>query len=446
MMDAHDLGRLLLADGDEDDMYTKLQNFWPTSTAGLAISGVCASIATLVSLIQISQHIMNYEDPVIQRYYIRIIFLIPNYALCSFFSLVFPGAALYIETVRDIYEAFVIYMFMSLLLEYIGGPGQVEQFSREKVVHGSLLYGTCCFPPMQVDGQFVKLCKRCVLQFVVLKPILAILTIVLYSQGLYDEGEWSLSSAYTYIEIVYNICYALALIGLIHFWVGTQEQLKPYKPILKFVTVKLVVFITFWQGLAISIFLTHLSSFEAKQAQNWLLCVEMIPAAAAMWLAFPTGQYTHAAGRRQGGIMMAVRNVGNVVMFTDVVTDFKHQFVPTYSTYTCYASDFNPDDPDTTKPTGRFRHATYVVKDFNQEDMIAQHQGRAASSAAPAQQTMRAATEPAPGAQTGRNEEAVGVADLLGEFDDVPLDDGNSSAPVHFGQGARHNVTDINLL
>jgi len=39
---------------------------------------------------------------------------------------------------------------MSLLLQFIGGAGNVEAFCRDKVVHGSLLYGTCCFPTMQV--------------------------------------------------------------------------------------------------------------------------------------------------------------------------------------------------------------------------------------------------------------------------------------------------------
>ena len=46
-----------------------------------------------------------------------------------------------------------------------------------------------------MDGQFVKLCKRLVLQFVIVKPVLVVCTIVLYSQGLYTEGDWSAGSS-----------------------------------------------------------------------------------------------------------------------------------------------------------------------------------------------------------------------------------------------------------
>lgn len=208
-----------------------------------------------------------------------------------------------------------------------------------------------------MDGQFVKLCKRLVLQFVILKPILVVLTIVLYARGHYTEGDWSPGSScvlllpcwirmsldgelcraaraevrkcarrYMYIQIVYNFCYAAALLGLIHFWAGTRDLLKPYRPLWKFLTVKGVVFITFWQGLVLSLLFINQSEEKAKQLQTWLLCLEMLPAAIAMWFAFPAAPYMNAArNREQGGIMMAVQNVGNVVMFTDVVTDLKHQ-------------------------------------------------------------------------------------------------------------------------
>jgi hypothetical protein len=52
---------------------------------------------------------------------------------------------------------------------------------------------------------------------------------------------------YFYISILYNVCYTLALYGLILFWNGASELLQPFNPLLKFVLVKTVVFLTFWQ-------------------------------------------------------------------------------------------------------------------------------------------------------------------------------------------------------
>jgi hypothetical protein len=53
---------------------------------------------------------------------------------------------------------------------------------------------------VQVNGQFVKMCKRLVLQFVILRPILAIFTIVLSARGVYKQGTWSTDSGYAFVK------------------------------------------------------------------------------------------------------------------------------------------------------------------------------------------------------------------------------------------------------
>lgn len=52
---------------------------------------------------------------------------------------------------------------------------------------------------------------------------------------------------YFYISILYNVCYTFALYGLLLFWIGASDLLQPFNPLLKFVLVKTVVFLTFWQ-------------------------------------------------------------------------------------------------------------------------------------------------------------------------------------------------------
>lgn len=58
------------------------------------------------------------------------------------------------------------------------------------VMNPSWLYCTCCMPPLPVNGAFVRMCKRGALQFVFVKPVLAVITLVLFTQGKYTEGFW----------------------------------------------------------------------------------------------------------------------------------------------------------------------------------------------------------------------------------------------------------------
>ena len=52
---------------------------------------------------------------------------------------------------------------------------------------------------------------------------------------------------YLWITLVYNVTYTLALYALLLFYLGTHDLLAPFKPMLKFLVVKSIVFLTFWQ-------------------------------------------------------------------------------------------------------------------------------------------------------------------------------------------------------
>lgn len=89
------------------------------------------------------------------------------------------------------YEAWILYNFLSLCLAYLGGPGAVVVKSEGKMIEPSWWYCTCCLPVMPVNGKFIRRCKQGVLQFVWLKPILAVLILVLDANDKYEEGSWS---------------------------------------------------------------------------------------------------------------------------------------------------------------------------------------------------------------------------------------------------------------
>ena len=59
----------------------------------------------------------------------------------------------------------------------------------------------------------------------------------------------SSSLGYIYITLIYNISISLALYALFLFYFATKDLLRPYDPVLKFFTVKSVIFLSFWQGM-----------------------------------------------------------------------------------------------------------------------------------------------------------------------------------------------------
>lgn len=46
--------------------------------------------------------------------------MVPIYAVDSWISLRFPGIAIYLDMLRDCYEAYVLYLFFALMVAYIG--------------------------------------------------------------------------------------------------------------------------------------------------------------------------------------------------------------------------------------------------------------------------------------------------------------------------------------
>jgi hypothetical protein len=83
--------------------------------AGVAIAGVFALLATSMSIWAIARHVEADTEPTLQRYIVRILAMVPIYALNSFAALTLialelnPSAAFYLNTPRECYEAFVIY-------------------------------------------------------------------------------------------------------------------------------------------------------------------------------------------------------------------------------------------------------------------------------------------------------------------------------------------------
>jgi len=295
-------------------------------------------------------HLYHYTQPAHQRYIIRILFMVPIYAICSWISLADRHFGLYLETFRDCYESWVVYNFLSLCLAYVGGPGNVINRMAGKEIAPSWLAMTCCLPHLPVDGAYIRACKQGALQFVFLKPVIAVLTLLLTWAGVYGDQEIKADKAYPYIAFVYNMSYSVALYSLLLFYLGAHDLLKPHSPLLKFVLVKSVIFLTFWQSILCATLVSNgtLEDGEDGRAlQNVLICVEMIVAACMMRWAFPHDVYRDDGGAAMGRDAYSYRgggggfmtNVGHAISLDDVVSDTVHQFAPTYQEYVLHGNE-----------------------------------------------------------------------------------------------------------
>ncbi|CAG8690470.1 10411_t:CDS:2 [Dentiscutata erythropus] len=166
-----------------------------------AVAGFFAITATLLSAFSVWSHLKHYKKP---RYVVRIILMVPIYAVSSWISLTSTNAAFYVDCLRDMYEAFVIYCFFNLLVNYIGGERALLTLLHGRPPTSHLFPVNLFFKEMDVGDPYTFLfLKRGILQYVYIKPVLAISTMILKWSNVYDEGLIEFTNGFALSILVY---------------------------------------------------------------------------------------------------------------------------------------------------------------------------------------------------------------------------------------------------
>ncbi|KAF9273825.1 hypothetical protein BGZ68_001173, partial [Mortierella alpina] len=253
-------------------------------------AGLFAFSSTLISMVAIWMQLKNYRKPLLQRYVVRILWMVPIFAISSWISLVSLNLAFYVDALRDIYEAFVIYCFFSLLVSYLGGERALLIMLHGRPYTKHLFPIRLWYREMDVGDPYSFLfIKRGILQYVYVKPVLAAITMLLKSNGAYNDGSLSLKSGYFWIAFVYNLSVCLSLYCLGMFFMATQEDLEDFR-------IKVLFLVSFYQGVAISILVAigvmrSTSPESAVAIQDFLICLEMIFVGLGHWYAFSHRDY-----------------------------------------------------------------------------------------------------------------------------------------------------------
>ena len=271
-------------------------------TVTIVLAGLAALAASFISFLSIWLQTKNYRKPLLQRYVVRILLMVPIYATSSWAAVMSQTAAFYLDPLRDIYEAFTIFTFLQLLVNFLGGERAliIMMHGRQPKSHPWPL--NLCLSKVDISDPHTFLAiKRGILQYAYLKPLLAVSTIIMKLTNTYQEGYIGLTSGYLWSGIIYNISITISLYALAMFWICMADDLAPFRPMPKFLCIKLIIFASYWQGFFLSIlqFLGAIPSDVpgytpdnlAAAIQDALICFEMPLFAVAHWYAFSWHDY-----------------------------------------------------------------------------------------------------------------------------------------------------------
>ena len=77
---------------------------YSTRTIAITVSGCFTLPACLLTIWQVAMHLDNFTAPQQQLHVVRILLMVPIYALNGWIALVWSDSALYLDTVRKVYE------------------------------------------------------------------------------------------------------------------------------------------------------------------------------------------------------------------------------------------------------------------------------------------------------------------------------------------------------
>jgi len=152
--------------------------------------------------------------------------------------------------------------------------------------------------------------------------------------GVYHSGQFKPNAGFIYCAIINNFAQIWAMYCLIMFYHACAAELKPLRPLPKFLCIKMVVFLSFWQGIIMGGlgyggylnanvaawvgYAHNAAGVEELGAglQDFLICIEMFLASIGHFYAFSHEDFKLAAKPRM--------TIGQKVKAVFDVEDVKH--------------------------------------------------------------------------------------------------------------------------
>ncbi|XP_072956481.1 protein LAZ1-like isoform X1 [Typha angustifolia] len=282
---------------------------WATVVAGFFVL-----VALAFSMYLILEHLSAYKNPEEQKFLLGVILMVPCYAIESYVSLVNPAVSVDCGILRDCYEAFAMYCFGRYLTACLGGEDRTIEFLEREggsdskaplLQHSGKGLIHHHFPinyiskPWRMGKSFYQIIKFGIFQYMIIKTLTATSSVFLEAFGVYCDGEFKWGCGYPYMAVVLSFSQYWALYCLVQFYTAIKDELAHIKPLAKFLMFKSIVFLTWWQGVAIALLSTLgllrspiAQDLQLKSSiQNFIICIEMGVASIVHLYVFPAKPY-----------------------------------------------------------------------------------------------------------------------------------------------------------
>eukprot|EP01066_Platyproteum_vivax_P010332 Platyproteum_vivax@DN4612_c0_g1_i1.p1 len=292
---------------------------WMSSATAFAL--LCVVTASAISVHQIFMHLKYFNQPQLQLNIVRILLMVPIYSVQAFVSYCHPRVAVVLDTVRTCYEGYILFIFLQLLIQYLGGENLILlHFENQKRIPHPWPFKHY-FKPVQANRKFFRLVKKGCFQYVLVKPITAILALLLECFDLYEGGRFQSTKGYAYLAAISSVSVWIALYCLVLFYVATKQRLDSFRPLAKFLCIKAILFFSFWQSLVLAAVVqmgwlggkhTLASAMTSVRIQDWLVCVEMLGFGIAHTYAFSYLDFVTANSTAKKPVLSNLQKVLNV--------------------------------------------------------------------------------------------------------------------------------------
>lgn len=273
------------------------------------IGGISALLAILISIHSIVSHIKYNCNPTLKKYILIIISMVPVYALIAWLGLIDKNYTYAFDSLRECYEAFVIYAYFEFLLAYLSKGKNHMRYIEELVPRYPVFNSgetnhmfpiKYCLKPWTIGRSFLFNTMFGTFQYIIIKILCGLVIFILALFDSYTPGDFTYNNGYVYIVIIASVSQMWALYCLVMFYQQFKNDLSEVRPFQKFLCIKSVVFLTFWQGVLIAglvklSVITETQTYTTEQSseglQDFIICIQMLIASIVFKYAFPSNEF-----------------------------------------------------------------------------------------------------------------------------------------------------------